>query len=298
MAAITRSTFLSTNRLTQRRLQDSYGRLNEANDRIASNRAFQRPSQDPVAASQAAMLQEHLDHLEAVAQSTQDAMSRLDVADAKLSQAGDLYNRVKELTIQAANSLTSGPGRAAIAAEVTQIRDSLVALANSEFLGEPLFAGKTGGPAVELLGSWQFNGDDTHVVERRISPSEKVRVNITAAEVFQGAGTDMFTMLDDLVTALDDNDVAAILVVNGQLDELRGSLGAAHAQIGAAANRTQVSLDRNMATNTVVMGQLSLVRDVDLAEAVTQQKMLQAAYEAALSVTARVAQTSLLDFLR
>jgi flagellar hook-associated protein 3 FlgL len=299
MAAVTRPTFISTNRLTQRRLQDAYSRLNEANDRVASNKAFRRPSEDPVAASHAAMLQEHLDHLGAVTQSTQDAMSRLDVTDSKLMQVGDLYNRVKELTIQAANSLTDGPGRAAIAAEITQIRDSLVAIANSDYLGEPLFAGLSQDPAVEFDGTtWQFTGSSADVIERRISPSEAIRVNVTAAEVFEGGGTDAFTVLDDLVNALGTNDNAAILTVNSQLDDLRASLGSSHAQIGAAANRTQISMDRNNSTNTVVLAQLSLVRDVDLAEAVTQQKMLEAAYEAALAVTARVAQTSLMDFLR
>lgn len=299
MVAVIRPTFISTNRLTQHRLQDAYGRLNDANDKIATNRAFRRPSEDPVAASHAAMLQQHLDHLEAVSQSATDAQSRLDVTDAKLMETGNLYNRVKELTIQAANALTDGPGRSAIAAEITQIRDTLLAVANSEYLDQPLFAGLSSDPAVEFVGAaWQFTGGPGDVIERRISPTESIQVNVTAAEIFQAGGTDAFTVLDDLVTALQNDDVAGILTVNGQLDDLRGALGAAHARIGAAANRTSMALERNTATNTVVQGQLSLVRDVDLAEAVTQQKMLEAAYEAALAVTARVAQVSLMDFLR
>ncbi len=136
------------------------------------------------------------------------------------------------------------------------------------------------------------------MIERRISPSESLRTNITAAEVFQASGSDMFTMLDDLSAALAADDVDGIRAANDLLDGLRSTMSAAQAQIGAAANRVQVAIDRNNATDVVVTGQLSLVRDVDLAEAITEQALLQSAYQAALGVTARVGDLSLLDFLR
>jgi len=116
--------------------------------------------------------------------------------------------------------------------------------------------------------------------------------------MFQSGGVDMFTTLDDLITALQADDLAGIQNANGNLELLRSALNEAHSSIGAAANRVQVSLDRNSATNTVVTGQLSLVRDIDLAEAITQQKTLEAAYQAALGITGRIGNLSLLDFLR
>jgi flagellar hook-associated protein 3 FlgL len=301
MAAITRPTFLGTNRAIQQRLTSAYDRYNDQADRVASNRRFRRASEDPVAASQAAMLQEHLDHLQAVAKSSDDASARLNITDAKLTQASDSYNRIHELLLQAANGTVGPDGRAAIAHELTQIRDGLVALANSDYLGSPLFAGLSGQPAVSYdtgTGSWVFNGDATDVIERRISPTESLRVNTTAAETFQSASTDIYTMLDDAVDALDAGDLAGITTSITSLEELRNSLFGAHALIGAAANRVTTAADRNSATQIAVENQLSLVRDVDLAEAITQQKMYETAYQAALSVTGRTMNLSILDYLR
>lgn len=299
MAPVQRPTFMSSHRQVQRRLTDAYGRLADMSDKVASNKNFRKPSESPVEAAHAALLQERLDHLEAVGRSVEDAMARLDVTDAKMLQASDLYSRIKQLTVQAADGTQSGAGREAIAQEVAQLRDSLIAVANSEYLGQPLFAGLTEGPAIEMsAGVWTYSGDAGQVIERRISPSESIRVNTTAAEMFQVGGTDLFTELDNLVVALGNDDIDGIQQANGLLDDFRSALSAAHAGIGAAANRVQVSLDRNSATASVVTSQLSLVRDIDLAEAITQQKMLESAYEAALGVTGRVGNLSLLDFLR
>ncbi len=300
MTYMTRTTFQGQTRALQLRLSDAYNRLTDVNDRIASGKAFRRASEAPVEASQAAMLQEHLDHLDAVAKSATDASSRLNVTDAKLQQASDLYARLKQLVVQASTATTGAAGRQAIAQEVVQIRDSLVAVANAEYLGQPLFAGISDQPAVVLDGGgiWQFTGDASDVIERRITPSESLRVNVTAAEVFQAGGTDMFTMLDELAGALQTDDADGIRAAHEQLEDLRQAMSAAQAQIGAAANRVEVSIARNASTNTTITAQLSQVRDIDLAEAVTTQAMLDAAYRAALGVTGRAGNLSLLDFLR
>jgi len=301
MANVIRPTFLGSTRHTQLELGAAYGRLLDQSDKVASNKAFRRPSEAPVESSHAAMLQEHLDHLDAVGKSADDAMARLNVADSKLTQASDLYARLKELIVQAADTTQAGQGRAAIAQEVSQIRDSLVAVANSDYLGQPLFSGTSSDPAVaydDVAGQWVFTGSADDKVERRVSPTESIRVNVSAAEAFQADGTDLFTMLDGLVNALGTDDQAGIQTANGTIDAMRSSLSAAHAVIGAAANRVQTSIDRNGGTSTVVANQLSLVRDIDLADAITQQKTLEVAYQAALAATAKVGNLSLLDYIR
>jgi flagellar hook-associated protein 3 FlgL len=300
MAAVTRPTFLGQNRGMQQRLNSAFNRFTSATNQVASMKAFERPSDDPVAASQAALLQQRLDHLQAVGKSTDDAMARLNITDSKLTQAGDNYNRMKELMLQAANGVTDAPGRAAIASELRQIRDGLAALANSDYLGLPLFAGLGAGNAVEKDGggNWIFNGAAGDAIERRISPTESIQVNVTAAEAFSSASTDIFTLLDVTADALDANDTSTIPDGLASLEELRSSLFSTHATIGAAANRVETAIDRNATTSIAVENQLSLVRDVDLADAITRQQMLQTAYQAALQITGKTAGLSIMDFMR
>ncbi len=161
MSAIQRPTAIGTTHAQQRRLRESYSRLTDLSDKIALGKKFRKGSEDPVAASHAAMLQDHLDHLGAIAKSSDDSLARLNTADSKLQQASDLYARLKELIVQGANATADGLGRRAIAQEIGQIRDSLVAIANSEYLGQPLFSGVSSGAAVEFdagSSTWVFTG--------------------------------------------------------------------------------------------------------------------------------------------
>ncbi|MEZ5257751.1 MAG: flagellin [Ilumatobacteraceae bacterium] len=291
---------MGNNRQIQHRLTAAYDKFNKSADQVASQKAFVRPSDDPVAASQASLLQERLDHLDAVGRSADDALARLNVTDAKLTQIGDSYNRIRELMLQAANGTMSSDSRGAIASELAQIRDGIVAVANSEYLGLPLFAGLSADPAVDgEPGDWTLQGDaDTGRIERRISPSESIRVNVTAGELFANDDGDLFSFLDSMIDDLTTGDGQEVVQGLDTIDGLRSTLFEAHASIGAAANRADTAVNRNAATSISIENQLSLIRDVDLAEAITRQTMLQTAYEAALSVTGKTMGLSIMDFLR
>jgi flagellar hook-associated protein 3 FlgL len=301
MAGIARTSFLGAHRVTQQRLQSAFNRFNEANNRVATGKAFMRPSENPAAASRASLLREQLDQLEDFKSATDDGSARLAVADTKLQQAMDLYHRVTELGTQAASSLTSGAARQSIRSEILALRDELVGIANTRYLGQGVFSGTVDAAAVQYnsgTSTWDFTGAPGEAVERRVGQSETVRVNITAAEAFQGGGTDIFTVLDDLAAGLAADDDAAISAVVDLLPTMRSSLASAQAQVGAASGRISKAADRNDGVALTATTELSQVRDVDLAEAVTDQQRLAAAYEAALGATAKSYTMSLMDFLR
>ncbi len=301
MTTIPRATFLGAHRAAQSRLRLSYDRLERANQRVATGKAFSRPSDDAAAASRAAVLREQLAQLDVFAATADDATSRLAIADSKLSQAMEVYHRVTELTTQAANGLTNAAARSSIREEVLQARDTLVAIANSSYLGEGLFSGFAATEAVTFdigASTWQFTGDATETITRRVGATETVRVNITAAETFRDGTSDVFTVLDDLAAALAADDVAAISSALGRMTSLRATLSAAQAQLGSAANRVEQSSARNQSIAVTLTAELARVTDVDLADAITDQGRLQVAYEAALGVTGRALTTTLLDWLR
>lgn len=302
MTAIPRTTFLGASTAQQARLRNAYGRLEQANNRVSTGQAWMRPSQSPSSASRAAMLREQLDQLTTFGSAADDAASRLAIADSKLGQAMDLYHRVTELATQGANGLSNPDARNSIRAEVLEIRDSLLSIANSTYLDQGLFAGFAASGAVTYdtaTSTYVFAGTGDPI-ERRIGSGEVVRANVTAAEAFStgSAGIDVFSTLDDLAAALAADDTAGIRAALPAINQLRAALSTAQSQIGSSTNRVETAQARNAATRITLDAERSKVEDVDLADAITDQGRLEVAYNAALGVSARAMTTSLLDWLR
>ena len=301
MSTIRRTSFLGANSAAQLRLRNAYGRLSEASQKVATNRAYERPSQNVSAASRVALLQDQSDQIKVFDRAIDDAKSRLSFSDDMLGQAMNLYGRITELGVQAGSVLATADVKLSLRQEVLDVRRSLVGVANSTYLGEPVFAGFSGDPAVEYdsgTSTWNFRGDATESIDRRIAQSETVRVNITAQEAFTNAGSDIFTMLDDLAQSLLDDDAAATNTAMDKLAGFRSTLSAAQAQVGASSNLVERASLRNSSLSIRLEEEIANVRDVDLADAITDQQRLSIAYEAAIGVTAKTLSRSLLDWLR
>jgi flagellar hook-associated protein 3 FlgL len=75
-------------------------------------------------------------------------------------------------------------------------------------------------------------------------------------------------------------------------------LSAGQARLGAVLNRVDQASSRNSALKISMTTELANLEQVDMADAVTDQNRLNVAYQAALGVTAKASQQTLLDWLR
>ena len=294
-----RTTFQSMTSGAQQRLMQQSAALERSQNRLSSGKQFARTSEDPARASSALTLRSQLGSLETYKTAGDDATSRLNAADGTLGDVVDRVQRLKELAVAAANG-TAGPGaRNAIRTEVLQIRDELVGMANTRYLGQPLFAGFSSANAVaSVAGAWQFTGASSEKIIRSVSDSDAVQVNVTASEVFQAGATDAFTMLDQLAADLASGNTTGIGAANSAIDSLRDSVSDARTRIGAATSRVDGVMNRNQTLQISARNDLAQVEDIDFTEAITDVNRQQAGYQAALGATAKSIQQSLVDWLR
>jgi flagellar hook-associated protein 3 FlgL len=268
---------------------------------VSTGKAYSRPSENQSASSRAAVLQDSLDQVNTFNRAIDDARSRLSLADTKMQQAMDLYHRITELATQASSSINSADSRKSIREEVLQLRGELESIANTQYLGAPIFAGFEAGNAVTydtVGGTWVFSGSPADRLQRRIGPNEVVDTSITAAELFSNGTDDIFTVLDDLAASLNANNTAGIQASLDQVAALRSTLSAGQARMGAVVNRVEQASDRNASIKVTLTAELSRVQDVDLGDAITDQSRLTMAYQAALGATAKATEQTLLDWLR
>ncbi len=116
------------------------------------------------------------------------------------------------------------------------------------------------------------------------------------AQQFGGSAFDMMINLRDRLLADDQIDVggASLGGIDQALDNMVGRL----AQLGAQDSRLELSYDRTMRVKGEIDNQHSREVDVDMAEALTEMRMMEYTHEAALGVAGRILPTTLLDFLR
>jgi flagellar hook-associated protein 3 FlgL len=116
------------------------------------------------------------------------------------------------------------------------------------------------------------------------------------ARVFGGTLFDMVMRVRDSLY-MDDVEDAGSRAIGG-VDLALENVLKYRTELGARANRLDMVKARIIQDTTNMEDILSKNEDVDLAEAITNLRMLELVHRSALGVTARVIQPTLLDFLR
>jgi len=122
--------------------QDSYNKLAE---KIASLKEINRPSDDPIGMNRVLNLRESRASVEQYTRNMNGCESCLTITESKMSAAGDLLIKAREVAVAQSTATASAEMRSAEAETIEQLIDEMLALANSKYDGRYLFSGaKTG----------------------------------------------------------------------------------------------------------------------------------------------------------
>ena len=271
--------------------------LSRAQAVASSGRSVQKPSDDPGKAGGILGLRAAQKSREQEAKNADNASTWVSLSDAKLQQASQAIQRARDLAVRAASTLQPSE-REAISAELNEIRDELVGIANSQNEGQGLFAGTAGGTAVaQVAGSWTYVGNQG-AVSRRVGDNELLDVNQTGDKIFGfSAGDNTFKMIDDVVGLIQSGNPGAVGASLTRIDAALGRVLDGAAQVGAAGTRIERTNARNSSDQIAIKTELSDLQDVDMVDAISDLKLQETGYQATLTAMARVLQPSLADFL-
>src|SRR3954451_3884460 len=172
-------------------LNNNLTALVKVQNQLATGRVLHRPSDSPIDTNKSMQVRSDLARVTQQDRNITDARSRLDQTDSALSDVQTLIQRVQALTVQGLNTGANDPtSSAALASEVSALRDELLGVANTAISGRPIFGGVTSGCLAyaadgSYIGLGQGDGSTAdHPVLRRISDSEVLRIDVTGPEVF------------------------------------------------------------------------------------------------------------------
>lgn len=237
---------------------------------------------------------------------------RLNGCESVATDAGDIFQRARELALQAANGSLDGAARTNIAIEIRGLREQLVGVGNrTDSRGEYLLAGtrSSAPPFVERAGTVQYDGD-TALRTIDVLPGRGVVDSLQGTQwasiVTASASVDAFAMLDGLATALEsvatgtstEHDfqqsiASSIDSLSAGVDHfvtLRATIGSRLAILDACdATREDLKL--------ALSRQTSALRDVDLADAISRLQGQLAGLQAARQSYAQLSKLGLFEYL-
>lgn len=182
-----------------RNLNNNLKKMDKIQQKLSSGKNFQLPSDDPIGVSRSLKLNTDIAKIEQYKRNLDDAVSWLEITESAVAEVGDVLQRARELTVQAANGTNGDGDLKMISAEIEQLKGHLINIANTTYAGRYIFTGfKTDTPLVDENGKYKLTNYkvDTGTFSEQVSlsrneiskynvgVSDKIAVNIVGVKVF------------------------------------------------------------------------------------------------------------------
>jgi flagellar hook-associated protein 3 FlgL len=284
----------------------------KAQQEIASGKRLERPSQG---ASDFVTLIDYRSRdlrLKTFQDSINDTTTSLNDGVSHLTEAEEILTTAHRLGSEGANAATDDNAYEALATNVDALIERLLTVANSQSGGRYLFAGAasttqpfevTARDAAGRPTTIDYRGSDERS-KGIIAPGQTVDTIYSGNRVFQSPGADVFQSLIDLRDTLrnpapDQNTRATTL--NARIKEIEVARKSVLSTVGEQASSLENLEALKFRIDDVrvnVQGRMGEIEGTDFAEAAVRFQEQQNAFQATLSVTAKIFEASLVDFVR
>lgn len=282
--------------------------MNDTQLQLASGRKINKPSDDPVGITYSLRYRAELSSNEQYTKNVDSALSWLDYNDTVLGQAGDVIQRLRDLTVQASTGSNPQSALDSINEEVMQLKEQLVDIANSKLNGKYIFNGEqyTTKPyefAKGPDGTYDTTPPvttDTGQIQYIVGEGVQMPINLTGNAVFGATGEadNIFSIINSLSTALKAGDITGISNQLDKIDTRTETILSARSEVGAKTNRVELMQDRLSDLNINLTDLQAKTEDADYEELIMKSKIQENIYNASLSVGAKIISTTLVDFIR
>jgi flagellar hook-associated protein 3 FlgL len=277
--------------------------LSETQLQLSTGRRILTPSDDPAGAVRVLDYDRAIGTISQYLNNADRAQTRLEFEEGVIGGIENILIRTKELTVEGASDTLSQEDRAAIAAEIWQLRDELLSLGNTrDAQGEYIFAGyqtSTRPFAEAVSGAVDYQGDlgDRRL---RISADREISDGDNGHRVFVDVETatgkrSLFETFYQLASDLENGEN-----VGGYLDDIDLALAnvtEVRTTIGARLNAIDEQVAVNREAKLVLETHKSEEGDLDYTEAISRFNRQTLALQAAQQAYLKVSQLSLFNYL-
>ncbi len=276
---------------------------------LSSGLRISQLSDDPAAVAQNVGLSSSISRLDTFVQSANVSQSRMQVADDALGEVVTQATKAISLAVSAGNGTLSSADLTSLQTQVSSIRDSILALANTSYQGQYVFAGSKGNTQPFTLDSSSdpavatYAGDNA-VQQMETSDGQKLSASLSGSAVFTASGNDLLGTLNQLVSDLGKAAAGTGGTSSLQADSsaLTGALGAVNSQraaLDSSLSRITSASGYASAQEAVLKAQQSTLLSADSATVATDLKTAETQQQALLAVTSALeGQQNLFAYLK
>lgn len=284
------------------RINMQRSRLTVLEERLASGKRINRPSDDPAGAEMVLNLKTSVKQLEQFQRNAQAVNLKLISADDALGNYATTLDRVKTLVSRGLSETSTPQTREAVAVELDSIRNSLMSLANTRSGDEYVFGGtRQNAPPFDPVTAAPAGSAAVSQFVQIEPGATPIAAGVTAETVFADSTSTIFADLTNAIAALRGTgdpvaDKATLQNTMSRLTVYSDLASVAQAQIGANMNAADNAID-NLSTNLLAFDErITEIEGDDFAETAFGIKQAEQALEATLQVAAN-GRRSLFDFL-
>ncbi len=269
---------------------------------LSSGRVLNLPSDNPGAVTQVLGLSSQASQLTTWQDNTQTASSWLGLANNSANTALNQMQTARTVLLQAANQGAQTPATyQGLATQLTGIVQSLLAVANTDYGGRPIFAGTSASPsAYDANGNYLGNNDlPTLVIGPGTGNGQTTPLSVTGTTLFGTGAANVFSTLSTVAAQLATGTPTATQIQNAltALDANITTAEQAAAQLGTDSQQvTQVSSSLVTQLTTVQTAQSGL-ENVNVATVTTQLNSQMTNYQAAMWAASQAIPETLVHFL-
>jgi flagellar hook-associated protein 3 FlgL len=288
-------------------IETALDRLDTTQQELSTGKSINQPSDNPSGAALALQLNTDLSNLTSYSNNVTDGTGWATAQSSALTDVTNSVQRIRELTLEAANGTQTPADMQASAQEVNQLIDQIKQDANTQYNGQYVFSGSATSTEPYQSGASDTYAGNTGQVTRAIGPNTSLTVNSNLSGVLgngqtvsgQPAGDGLLlNTLRNISAAMQSGTSNQLSGDLSSLDTNFNSLAGLTANGGAVQDRLQMAASRIETLQTSDTQVLSNTQDADMASTEISFSTEQAALTAALQAGASIVQQSLMNFLK
>ena len=253
-----------------RQLGVSNSSLAKSTEKLSSGYRINRAGDDAAGLSISEKMRGQIRGLDRASTNAQDGVSLIQTAEGAMNEVHSILQRMRELTVQAANDPNAAEDRSAIAAEQSQLSAEITRIASeTEFNGKKLLDGSFSKTAINL----QVGANKDQSIGFNIKSLTATKLGVDTAKdkmSSYGSATAYLTTIDNAIKAVSEQ----------------------RSNLGAVQNRLEHTIANADNTAENLQAAESRIRDVDMADEMVKYSKSSILQQAGQSMLAQANQST------
>jgi len=285
-------------------IQQGRAKLDRLNELISSGTAVNRPSDDPINTRLLLDIVDKVKSTDQYSSNISKSNTWQQFTNTALTGMSDTLQQARTLAATISDGISDTSFTNGVVSQLQALKQQMIDMGNTQ-MGDQYIFGGADNSAPPFSGTAPYYSGDESSINIEIGnnaspmamniPGNQILTASTSSQVY--GSVDILQTFDDLISAVQTNDVTAIRASSRALEDGSKQLFNAITDVGSRLTRLDSFTKMNENTRNTLMTVYSNTQTVDYAKLGVELSQQQVAFEASLSATAKLSQLSLLDYL-